>query len=127
MTNNESRLLLNPEAEAFFLQRSARDEVGTALIESLKRLGEYELRGELRLCKSPYAVTSNIVFCGAAGTSDTFWRLAPEDRAIALATGADEAALGPEWVRVELFRPDWPRPDLAHWALKAYSFARTAA
>ena len=116
--------LLNPEAEAFFGSRSARDEVGTALLESLKRCGEYELRGDLRIYKSPYAVTTGLVFCGAAGTSDTFWRLGPEDRVIALATGGAETELGPEWVRIELFRPRWPRPDLAHWALRAYVFAR---
>jgi hypothetical protein len=115
----------NPEAEAFFLARSARDEVGTALIESLKPLGEYEIRGELRNYRSPYAVTAGIAFCGAAGTSDTFWRWRPTDREIALATGAQSAEIGPDWVRIRLFRPDWPKPDLSHWALRAYDFART--
>jgi hypothetical protein len=118
-------VLRNPEAEQFFLARSARDEVGTALIESLKRLGEYEVRGELHVYKSPYAVTRDVVFCGAAGTSDTYWRLRPEDRQIAVACGAESTELGEEWVRVVLFRPNWPRPDLAHWALRAYDFART--
>jgi len=121
------RRILNPEAEQFFLARSARDEVGTALIDSLRPLGEYELRGDLRLYKSPHAVTSGFVFCGAAGTSDTFWRLRPADHRIALATGAEQATIGPEWVRISLFRPDWPRPDLGHWALRAYDFARTGA
>ncbi|HZQ75378.1 MAG TPA: hypothetical protein VFB08_20885 [Burkholderiales bacterium] len=46
-------------------------------------------------------------------------------QAIALATGGVEAPIGPEWVRIELFRPHWPKPDLAHWALRAYDFART--
>ncbi len=118
-------MLANPEAEAFFQSRSARDEVGSALIESLKKCGEYDVRGDLRTCKSPYAVTANVVFCGATGTSDTFWRLRPADKAIALATGGVEAPIGPEWVRIELFRPHWPKPDLAHWALRAYDFART--
>jgi hypothetical protein len=117
--------LLNPEAEAFFLARSARDEVGTALLESLKRLGEYEVRGALQAYKSPYALTANRVFCGAAGMADTYWRLRPADLAIALATGAQTCELGAEWARIALFRPDWPRPDLAHWALRAYDYART--
>ena len=91
-------MVVNPEAEQFFLSRSAHDGVGTALLESLKPLGEYELRGELRQYKSPYAVTANIVFCGAARR-----RL----------------------VRIALFRPNWPKPDLGHWALRAYSYART--
>jgi len=118
-------MVLNPEAEQFFLSRSARDEVGMALIKSLEPLGEYEVRGDLRVYKSPYAVTADLVFCGAAGTADTFWRLRPEDRAIAMATGAQEATIGPQWVRIPVFRPNWPKPDLAHWALRAYDFART--
>ena len=116
----------NREAEDFFLARSARDEVGTALMESLKRLGEYEVRGDLRNYKAPYAVTAQIVFCGAAGTSDTFWRLRPKDHSIALASGGERTEIGPEWVRIVLFCPDWPKPDIAHWALRAYEFARTA-
>ena len=118
-------MVLNPEAERFFLSRSAHDGVGTALMESLKPLGEYELRGELRQYKSPYAVTVNIVFCGAADMSDTYFRLAPSDREIALATGGEAAELGADWVRIRLFRPRWPKPDLAHWALRAYDYART--
>lgn len=118
-------MLINLEAERFFEGQAAHDEVGTALLESLQRLGEYEVRGDLRAYKSPYAVTANIVFCGAAGMSDTFWRLRSSDHRIALASGADQAVIGPEWVRIILFRPEWPRPDLAHWALRAYDFART--
>jgi hypothetical protein len=72
-----------------------------------------------------YAVTNDLVFCGAAGMVDTFWRLRAADFAIAIASGATPAAIGPEWVRIELFRPDWPRPDLAHWAMRAYDYART--
>src|SRR5207248_2775685 len=122
----EKRALANPEAETFFLSRSARDEVGMALIDSLKKCGEHEVRGDLRIYKSPYAVTANIVFGGAAGMRDTFWRLRPRDRAIALESGAREAEIGPAWVRIELWRPNWPAPDLAHWALAAYDFARRA-
>ena len=114
-----------PEAEKFFLTRSARDEVGTEFLQSLKRLGEYEVCGDLRNYKAPYAVTAQIVFCGAAGSADTFWRLRPKDHTIALATGGDPAEIGSEWVRIALFRPDWPKPDIAYWALRAYDFART--
>ena len=118
-------LLLNPDAERFFLDRSAHDEVGTALLKSLERLGDYEVRGDLGNCKAPYAVTAGLVFCGASGMNDTYWRLRPADHAIALASGADPADLGPDWVRIALFRPGWPQVDLAHWALRAYEFART--
>ena len=117
--------VLNPEAEQFFLARSARDEVGSAFMDSLKPLGEYEIRGELRTYKSPYAVTAHIVFGGAAGTSHISYRLGLDDRDIALTTGAENSEIGPEWVRLELFRPNWPKPDLTHWARRAYVFART--
>jgi hypothetical protein len=117
----------NPEAESFFMARSAHDEVGVALLAALKPLGEYELRGDLGRYKSPCAVTRDTVFCGAAGMHDTFFRLAPRDRDVALKTGADPAPeIGADWVRIALFRPDWPKPDLAHWAMRAYVFAREA-
>jgi hypothetical protein len=116
----------NADAEQFFLTRFARDEVGTAFIESLGRLGEYEVRGDLRIYRSPYAVTADVVFSGASGMADTFWRLDPEDHAIALACGAEQAEIGAEWVRITLFRANWPKPDLDHWALRAYVFARSA-
>jgi hypothetical protein len=116
--------LLNPEAEAFFLARSARDEVGTAFVDSLKVLGEYEVRGDLGSYKSPYAVTADVVFGGAAGMSHVFYRLGQEDVEVALQTGAERAETGPNWVRIELFRADWPKPDLVHWARRAYVFAR---
>lgn len=31
---------------------------------------------------------------------------------------------GPGWVAFQVFRDDWPRPDLEFWARKAYSIAR---
>jgi hypothetical protein len=116
--------LLNLEAEVFFLSRSARDDVGKEFMDSLKVLGVYEVRGDLGSYKSPYAVTANVVFGGAAGMSHVFYRLGPEDVEIALRTGAERAEIGPEWVRIELFRADWPKVDLVHWARRAYMFAR---
>jgi len=56
---------------------------------------------------------------------DTFWRLRPGDYEIAIRSGAEPAPIGPEWVQFTLFRSDWPKADLAHWALRAYDFART--
>jgi hypothetical protein len=44
-----------------------------------------------------------------------------------MATGAEPCGLGPEWVRIVLFRNDWPAPDLKFWALRAYDFAKTGA
>jgi hypothetical protein len=114
----------NPEVAEFFLSRSAHDEVGVAIMEAISFLKDYRILGDLGKYKAPYAVTADWVFCGAAGMAGTYWRLRRKDKTIALSTWALEAPIGPEWVCIELFRPDWPKPDLAHWARKAYDYAR---
>jgi len=118
-------MLRNPEAETFFAARSAHSDVGAEWLRSLTRLGEFEVRGDLERYAAPYGVTAETVFCGAAGLRDTFWRLRPADYEIAIRSGAGPAPIGPQWVQITLFRPDWPQPDLAHWALRAYDYART--
>ncbi len=118
-------MLENPQAEAYFEPLSAHSDVAEAFFEALEGLGEYERREGVREYAAPYLVTNDIVFGAAAGMSDTYWRLRPSDVEIALASGARSTELGDEWVKIELFRPDWPRSDLAHWALRAYDFART--
>ena len=65
-----------------------------------------------------------MIFCGAAGMDATYWRLRPSDASVALQSGAESATIGAEWVKILSFRCDWPRPDLAFWALRAYDFAR---
>ena len=117
-------MAINPEAEAFFAALSAHRDVASEFAASLAKLGEYEVRSAPGEYGAQYAVTANTVFGGAAGMASTYWRLPPEDRTIALATGAAETELGPEWVEVRLFRSDWPNPDLRHWALRAYRYAR---
>ena len=118
-------MLRNPEAENYFSGLSAHSDVSTEVLAVLKQLGEYELRGNLKEFRALYVVTAEIVFCGASGMHDTYWRLRPSDFKIAIATGAEPAPIGSDWVAIKLFRSDWPRPDLAHWALRAYNFART--
>ena len=113
------------EAEAYFQGLSAHDEVASELLTSMKRLGEYEIRHAPVEFGAIYAVTNSVVFCGAAGMNFTHWRLRPKDYDIALATGAVRTPIGSGWVSIELFRNDWPRPDLPFWALRAYDFART--
>ena len=117
----------NAEAEAFFTPLSAHSDVASALSDALSKakLGDYATHTAAREYGALYGVTADTVFCGAAGMATTYWRLAAADRAIALATGAAESRLGPEWVEITLFRSDWPTPDLRHWALCAYRYART--
>lgn len=114
----------NPEAEEFFANRYARDEVGTAFMDSLKPLGEYEIKGDLRIYRAPYAVTRDIVFGGASDMCDVYYRLRPGDYEIAIATGGAACSLGEGWAKFTLYRPGWPKFDLEHWAHRAYDFAR---
>ena len=72
-------MLRNPEAEQFFSSLSAHSDVGEALFSSLKKVGEYETRGNIKEFGAPFLVTAETVFCGAAGMQDTFWRLRPDD------------------------------------------------
>lgn len=119
-------MLINPEAEEYFESRSAHSDISQELLAAVKRLGEYEER-YARAIDFPalFLVTNNTVFCGAAGMSETYWRLRPSDVAIALKSSAELSEVGPSWVVFTLYRSDWPKPDLSHWSLRAYDFART--
>lgn len=118
--------LINHEVQEFFAGLSAHSDVASELGAALTRLGEYQIfYSRQSEYGALYAVTAQIAFCGAAGMRDTYWRLRPSDLSIARATGASPASIGPEWVRIECFRDDWPNPDLPHWALRAYDYART--
>jgi hypothetical protein len=118
-------MVQNPDAEKFFEPLSAHSDLADEFFASLKKLGEFERRAGSGEHAAPYIVTKGTVFCAAAGMSGTYWRLRPADLRVALATGAEVTELGPEWVKIQLFRSNWPKPDLAHWALRAYDFART--
>ena len=118
-------MLRNPRVKNHFQALSAHSDVGTELLAALKPLGEYEVQGGGAKFAALYCTTKDIVFCAASGMSDIYWRLRPSDVGIALAAGAQTTDLGPEWVKFTLFRANWPQPDLAHWALRAYDFART--
>jgi len=121
-------MLRNPEVESFFAGLSVHSDVAEELAAALQRLGEYEVvRGSSGDYSALYAVTSQLAFCGASGMRDTYWRLRPSDVATALASGAEASGPSSEWVKIVCFRSDWPDPDLAYWALRAYDYARTGA
>ncbi|MEZ5980325.1 MAG: hypothetical protein R3F34_19230 [Planctomycetota bacterium] len=117
-------MLRNQHIADHFEPLSAHSDVSEALLRALAKVGEYECRHGSHNYAAPYIVTNDTVFCAASGQSLTHWRLRPSDVEIALATGARRSELGPDWVTIELFRADWPRPDLEHWVLRAYDFAR---
>lgn len=70
-------------------------------------------------------ITNRVVFALGIGQSCVCFKLSDRLRATALTTGAAPAEeIGREWVTIQLFRPDWPDPDVPFWTLKAYSAAR---
>jgi hypothetical protein len=120
-------MLQNPEVATRFEKLAAHSDVSSEVRSALKGLGEYEILHGPTEYPALYVVTRDVVFCAAAGMSSTYWRLRPDDVAIAARTGAYRTDIGPEWVEIRLFQSGWPKPDLRHWALRAYDFARTGA
>jgi hypothetical protein len=116
----------NAAVLAWLADKSAHDEVASALLGATRALGDV-----VTYCPDPkqfrYVVTATrgIIFGVATGMSAVSFRLDPEMCKRALLSGAEAAAeIGPDWVSFTLFRNDWPAPDLAFWALKAYALAR---
>ncbi|MDB5389586.1 MAG: hypothetical protein JWM11_5232 [Planctomycetaceae bacterium] len=70
-------------------------------------------------------VTNRVVFALGIGQSSVYFRLPDRLHSTALATGAVPAnEIGGKWVSIELFRSEWPDPDVPFWTLRAYSAAR---
>jgi predicted amidohydrolase len=117
---------MNATVLAWLADKSAHDEVASALLGATRPLGDV-----LTYCPDPkqfrYVVTATrgIIFGVATGMSAVSFRLDPEMRKRALQSGAEVAPeIGADWVSFTLFRSDWPAHDLAFWALKAYALAR---
>jgi len=107
-------------------QPSCHSDPGEALIRSAEKCGDWIAYspsfGQLRYVA---LVTDRRIFALGLGQRSVCYRLPPTLSAIAFRTGATEAGeIGSDWVRFELFRPDWPTPDLPFWTLKAYAAAR---
>lgn len=108
---------------------SAHSDVVEALGNAVRPLGAVQL-----CCPDPasyryvVACTLQTIFAFAVGQSEVGFRLEPPFEERALATGATaQPVCGPGWVCFTLFRNDWPAPDLAFWARKAYVSARESA
>lgn len=70
-------------------------------------------------------VTDRTVFALGFGQSIVSFRLPARLYPTAITTGATAAGeIGSKWVNIELFRPDWPDPDVPFWTLRAYAAAR---
>jgi predicted amidohydrolase len=116
----------NATVLAWLADKSAHDEVASALLGATRPLGDV-----LTYCPDPkqfrYVVTATrgIIFGVATGMSAVSFRLDREMHQRALQSGAEAVPeIGPDWVSFTLFRSDWPTHDLAFWALKAYALAR---
>lgn len=120
-------MVLNQEAADYFERLQARDEVGTAFLDSLKSLGACQVKGDLRRYRAPYAIAHGVVFAAATGMSEIHYLLPPEFVRKALASGGHDSPVGRGWVAFTLFRADWPRVDVDFWSLKAYDSARSYA
>ena len=105
---------------------SCHSDPGEALIRSAEKCGDWvAFSPSFRQCAFVALLTNRTVFALAMGQRSVCYRLPGELRARALVTGAVQAGeIATDWVRFELFRPDWPRPDLPFWTLRAYGAAR---
>jgi hypothetical protein len=105
---------------------SCHSDTGDALIRSAEPCGDWiAFSPSFRQCGYVALVTNRTVFALGIGQRSVCYRVPQILRATALATGATEAdEIGRSWVRFELFRADWPTPDLPFWTRRAYAAAR---
>jgi len=118
----------NRDVERYLAEHrpSCHSDTGDALIQAAEKCGEWlAFSPSFRQCRYVALVTNRRVFALGVGQRTVCYRLPARLRSTALATGADSAAeIGAEWVRFELFRADWPAPDLRFWTSRAYAAAR---
>jgi hypothetical protein len=116
----------NEAVLAYLRDLSAHGDVAEALAQAVAPLGDVQTyTPDAARYRYVAASTRGVIFAFAVGMAEVGFRLSPEFRARALASGLRECPeAGPEWVAVTLFRDDWPEPDLGFWARKAYLGAR---
>jgi hypothetical protein len=108
-------------------QPSCHSDTGEALIGAAAgKCGDWVVYSpSFQQCRYVALVTNRKVFALGLGQRSVCYRLGQPLYAVALKTGATGAGeIGTDWVRFDLFRADWPAPDLPFWTLKAYAAAR---
>jgi hypothetical protein len=107
-------------------QLSCHSDVADMLFRSTEKCGEWlAFSPSFRQLKYVALVTNRTAFALGIGQRSICYRLPEILRTIAFSTGATEAReIGTNWVRFELFRVDWPTPDLPFWTLRAYVATR---
>jgi hypothetical protein len=118
----------NQDVAAYLLQHrpSCHSDTGEALLRSAQSCGEWlAFSPSFGQCRYVVLVTNRTIFGLGHGQRSVCYRVPVSLRPTALASGAVEAQdIGASWVRFELFRAEWPAPDLSFWTLKAYAAAR---
>jgi hypothetical protein len=106
-------------------QPSCHDDTAEALLRAAEGCGEWvAFSPSFEQYRYVALVTNRRIFALGIGQRSVCYRLPEALRTTAVQAGAVAAGeIGPAWVRFELFRADWPRPDLAFWTLRAYAFA----
>ncbi len=119
-------MAVNDSVLAYLDGLSAHSDVAEALARAVVSLGDVQTFCPDAATYRYVAVSSRgVIFAFAVGMAQIGFRLPPELKVRALATGADECShAGPDWVTITLFRNDWPEPDLKFWARKAHGYAR---
>jgi hypothetical protein len=111
-------------------QPSCHSDTGEALIlAAAEKCGDWVAYSpSFQQCRYVALVANRKVFALGLGQRSVCFRLPRQLYSVALQTGATGAGeIGRDWVRFELFRADWPAPDLPFWTLKAYAAARAEA
>lgn len=123
---NELLTDANRPVLAHVKEMSAHSDIADALAVAVKSLGDIQLFcPDREHCRYVLVSTKGVIFGFAIGAHTIAFRLDDRLKSRALATGAEPyPACGPDWVSFIPFRDDWPRVDLAFWALKAYVYAR---
>ena len=105
---------------------SCHSDIGSTLIHAASACGEWlAFSPSFQRCRYVALVTNKRIFALGLGMRLACYRLSAEMEPIALQTGATAATeIGPCWVRFDLFRSNWPAPDLPFWTLRAYAAAR---
>lgn len=105
---------------------SCHSDVGEALIGSAEKCGDwFAFSPSFQNYKYVALITRRKIFALGVGQRTICYRMPQSLRATAISTGAAEAnEIGASWVKFELFRNDWPSPDLPFWTLRTYAAAR---
>jgi hypothetical protein len=118
----------DPDALRYLSEQrpSCHSDTADALIRAAAQCGEWVVYSpSFQQLRYVALVTNRRIFALGLGQRSVCYRLPPRLRTIALHTGATAAGdIGTDWVRFELFRTDWPTPDLPFWTLRAYAAAR---